>query len=687
MNRRSTLGSRLCPALVATIFALPLGSAYATEQDFLDLLDQENRVFAASRYAQSLADTPASASVITRDDIARFGYRTLQEALLSLPGFYDAASQWPALGLRGSAIPGDFGSRLLFMVNGMPIYEPTYGGFFVEYVDIGSVERIEMIRGPGSALYGSGAVLGVINIITRTGQTQRGHRLSAETSSHGTHKVYGSVAEAGVEGREGFVSMSAARSNGRKVHLEEHRASDGAGDSTGNDQSDTARLFARLSNGEAWIQAIVVNHDRSDPLASYGTLFNTDKLRLQEDFGALETGLARTLENSAVFTGRAYLFKTAERGEYPYGANRSIDYINVSDLESTQYGLELRYDQFFQDSHRLLAGLEIKQVDTRHRVGDQPGSERAGVFSVDDRPRYLQLSGFVQEEIVLDMRRRLFLGARYDDYRSFSPGVRSRLSPRIAYVQHFDDANTGKILYGESYRVPTVYESLYQDGVPAASTLWRNTDLRPEIARTLEVVWERESFRGLNWGLGAFVTRLQHTPVQFVTPTVEGQDCVNGAQGCVQYRNSQFTFQTSGIQGHVKLRRADGVTGYGSFTFQRGKVLPTDEPLTSSPKWTAKAGMAHPLPWGRWGASLEAQFVTSVEGRQEGSRRTASAPSYLLVNASVSSPDIGDGWRLSLRADNLLDRRYYTIASRELQPLERVPADGRRLSLQISKGF
>src|SRR5687768_10155758 len=100
------------------------------QADELDLLAQENLVYSAARYVQTLAETPANVSIISSDDIQRYGYRSVPDALKSLPGVYDAASQWPALGISGIAVPGDFGSRILYLINGMPVYEPTYGGFF-----------------------------------------------------------------------------------------------------------------------------------------------------------------------------------------------------------------------------------------------------------------------------------------------------------------------------------------------------------------------------------------------------------------------------------------------------------------------------------------------------------------------------------------------------------------------------
>ena len=149
----------------------------APPSDDLDLLAQENLVYSAARYPQTIAETPANVSIISRADIRRFGYRTVHDALASLPGVFDAASQWPALGVSGIAVPGDFGSRLLYMVNGMPIYEPTYGGFFLEYLDIESIDRIEFVKGPGSALYarsGQSQKRQIIRLPSIPGRRQRG---------------------------------------------------------------------------------------------------------------------------------------------------------------------------------------------------------------------------------------------------------------------------------------------------------------------------------------------------------------------------------------------------------------------------------------------------------------------------------------------------------------------------------
>jgi iron complex outermembrane receptor protein len=675
-----------------------MSSSIALGHDAMGLLDGgDEQVFAASRYTQTISDTPASVSLITQPDIQRYGYRTVFDVLMAQPGFYDASSQWPGIGIRGIALPGDFNSRGLVMVNGMPLYEPTYGNFFLEHLDLASIDRIEMVRGPGSALYGSGAVMGLINLVTRNGRQHPGAAASFEAASHGSYKAYVSYGATSDTGQDLFLSASATTSRGADVYLREYDTPAYAngqyhGLSSGNGGGESHRLFGRLLSGDAWLQWMFVEGRKHDPLASYGTVFNTDRLLLRESQAVLEAGATFSLPSGAIATARAYLIDTQERGDYPY--NNTIPqtpaaptYINVSDLTSTQYGAEFRYDRNF-GPHRLLLGAEAKQVDARHQIGDQPGLARSGVLTVDSKPAYGQYSLFAQGQYRLDRDSQVFLGARYDLYRSFSLGVNNHLSPRLAYVRHFSGGGTGKLLYGEAYRAPTIYESLYQDGNPRAESLWESPELRPEITRTLEAVWESAPGRRFSWGASAYLTQLRNYPLLVNTPTFNGHACLLAQ--CNQYQNSNETARVAGLEGNLKWRQENGLTGYASATLQRGIHASSDKgELPTTPRLLLKGGIHGPLSSGYWKGALEASFIGRVEGRREadGSRPAAAAPAYLLVHAHLYSDKLADGWRTSLRAQNLLDRRYYTVASPELPPLYRIPGPGRTLSLQLEKKF
>jgi len=686
---------RLLHAVLAATALLPPPSALGHEA--MGLLDGggEEQVFAASRYAQTIADTPASVSLITQADMQRYGYRTVFDALMAQPGFYDASSQWPGIGFRGVALPGDFNSRGLVLVNGMPLYEPTYGNFFLEHLDLASIDHIEVVRGPGSALYGSGAVMGLINLVTRNGHQRPGAVASFEAGSHDSYKAYASYGATTDSGQDLFLSASAASSRGADVYLREYDTPAYAngqyhGISAGNGGSESYHLFGRLLSGDAWLQWMFADGRKHDPLASYGTVFNTDRLLLRETQNALEAGSTFTLASGAIATVRAYLIDTQERGDYPY--NNSVPqapaiptYINVSDLGSTQYGAEFRYDRNF-GPHRLLMGIEAKQVDARHQVGDQPGLARSGFLTVDSKPAYGQYSLFAQGQYRLDPDSQVFLGARYDLYRSFSHGVNSHLSPRLAYVRRFSGGGTGKLLYGEAYRAPTIYESLYQDGLPRAQIRAGPEGFRPEITRTLEALWESAPGRRFSWSASAYLTQLKNYPRLADTPSFNGYACVFQ---CNQYQNSDETAQVVGLESSLKWHGESELSGYASATLQRGTHGSPDKGETpATPKLLLKGGIHAPMPWGYWKGALETQFVGRTSGHlnTDGTAHPAT-PAYLLVNAHLYSDRLADGWRLSLRAQNLFDRRYYTVASPELSPLYLIPGPGRIFSLQLEKKF
>src|SRR5687767_52272 len=165
---------RLIPAssFVLTFGAATLVRAADMEVPSLESL-METTVTSASKYTQRQDETAAAVTVITRSQIKAFGWRTLDQALASLPGIhitYDR--QYSYLGTRGFGLPGDFNTRVLLAINGNRANDVVYDAALLgrEFpVDMDLVERIEFIAGPGGAVYGQNAMFGVINVITRNG--------------------------------------------------------------------------------------------------------------------------------------------------------------------------------------------------------------------------------------------------------------------------------------------------------------------------------------------------------------------------------------------------------------------------------------------------------------------------------------------------------------------------------------
>ena len=147
-------------------------SAGLDDLSLVDLMNLDPKVTTATRsVALTLEEAPSTMTLISREQIDRHGYRTIGEALASVPGLFVVDDLVTSnLAIRGIHAGSDSWSRTFkVMIDGQPVqYQPTGGALLgAEFVPMESVDSIEVIRGPGSALYGANALLGVINVITR----------------------------------------------------------------------------------------------------------------------------------------------------------------------------------------------------------------------------------------------------------------------------------------------------------------------------------------------------------------------------------------------------------------------------------------------------------------------------------------------------------------------------------------
>jgi iron complex outermembrane receptor protein len=137
-------------------------------------------VYSASKYEQKVTEAPSSVTIVTSEDIRKYGHRTLADVLRSVKSFYVTSDRnYSYVGGRGFGRPGDYNSRILLLIDGHRTNENIYDQAMVGtegLIDIDLVDRIEIVRGPGSSLYGSNAFFAVINIITKAGQGPEGWR-------------------------------------------------------------------------------------------------------------------------------------------------------------------------------------------------------------------------------------------------------------------------------------------------------------------------------------------------------------------------------------------------------------------------------------------------------------------------------------------------------------------------------
>jgi outer membrane receptor for ferrienterochelin and colicins len=177
VSLRSYLASCLALAAVAATAA----SARADEADTSELegLLNESVVSTASKSAETSATAPATVTIVTAEDLRRYGIRTLAEAIdfLSLGAVTSDSQHTVDIGARGVLIPSDNGNHMLLLVNGHTQNEPLFGRAHFgrgAAIPMEMIDHIEVILGPGSVLYGSNAMLGVINVVTKRAKDWKG---------------------------------------------------------------------------------------------------------------------------------------------------------------------------------------------------------------------------------------------------------------------------------------------------------------------------------------------------------------------------------------------------------------------------------------------------------------------------------------------------------------------------------
>jgi len=281
-------------------------------------------VYGASRYEQKVTRAPASVTIVTADDIARFGYRSLADVLRSVPGLYVTDDRnYSFLGFRGFSQPGDFNAGILLLVDGHRVNDAIYNLMYVAnegLLDVESIERVEIIRGPSSSIYGNSAFFGVINLVTRSGGQIRGVEASGQIGSFATHRGRVAYGQRFASGVDLLVSGSSSDSAGQRrlFYPAYDTPQDNNGVAIDSDNETAWRSYGRLSWRDVTFAAAYADRWKRVPGAPGGAAFNTRKGESTDRRGFVDAKYEHTLANRLMLLGRVsydwYLYDAV----YPY---------------------------------------------------------------------------------------------------------------------------------------------------------------------------------------------------------------------------------------------------------------------------------------------------------------------------------------------------------------------------------
>jgi len=609
----------------------------AEEQDlfslsFEDLLNVQ--VDIASKTNETLSSVPSTISVFSRKQIQALGVDNAYEVMNFVPGMQSTRGDWVG------AVPKDHArgvyldsGNVLVMINGERVNESSFGkaSVYLPYIPVEVIEKIEFIRGPGSALYGSNAFLGVMNIVT----SKERNTLQLVLGNNGRYGATGQFNTSLSDDTSLFASFSYDQKDGEsypqgvKDPLEALYLEAGV---------DYKKLQLRARYNETSLDEFLnlAGYSKQNQHNSDNTFvgikynwINNDKLKLDSSYSFTKhnissAGLIATFDDIPDFlVGPAWQTTDSKfETELSYQFDNQWQLaagIEYSEAKQTEAGVRTSYYDF--DSEQII-------ID--------PAFEQQGIVSVMDFPEFSSLkftfetlSAYGQLKIPYSDALTLFIGARYDDVKD----IDSKLSPRLAGVYKINSEHTVKLQYGESFRTPVTNELFSNDDVTTG-----NPSLRSESIKTTELVWHYKT------------SELQANAVLFYN---ELNDFINieptlSDDSLFTFTNS-FNTQNSGIELDSTWQSSKNFSITGTYTQY------FEDPINASFKRFASIISSYNLS-DSWQVSLNLLWRDTVEVSSEtGAHFKQSA--YSLLGGSLKW-QLNNNSQLMLKAENLLGKKY-----------------------------
>lgn len=630
-----------------------------------ELMEQEITISTDTK--QTVAKAPAAVTVITEEDIKATGATNLFDVLESVPGIHVRASQFgfrPLIQFRGATA-----NQTLFMINGVSLRDLMWGfGFFWKGVPTSSIQRIEIIRGPGSALFGADASAGVINVITKTAGKINNPEVGIRSGSFDSNTGWMQYGESW-NGFDIGLTMDFHDTDGHDPQIDADAQT--SKDSTDNTNASLAPDHARYGWRSEEIRFSIANHDWH---------FNLDYSQ-HSDIEIGLTGLG-VLDPVTEASDRRYstdLFYTNDHyhpnwiidaelryQDYSYTSGNGFqerppgaEYIEnrtglINQMRSAERRISFEtsglYTGLKQHSLRLGVGYnlhDLYEVIQRRNFGlgadGSPITQGSDLVDVSDTPqafapekkrkiKYL----FLQDIWSISQDWEITAGARYDDYSDFG----GTFNPRFALVWKSTEMLTSKLLYGRAFRPPS-FQELYA----VTTNALPNADLRPERSRNLELVFNYIFTPSFNIGLNIF----KYTQTDLI------DDKQITGNGIKQFTNiGEHTIK--GIELEAKWQVANSFRLSSNYTFRdqdNSEYRAVDEPNQDAylrADWSI---------YQNWNWNFQFNWIGERTRSADDNRPTLD--DYLIADTTLRYSS-ADNWEFATSIRNLFDEdaREYT---------------------------
>lgn len=645
-------------SLFLSVFLFLTSLSYSQLEDFgvtnisLDSL-LNVKISSASKYWQTTFEAPSSVSIISGEEIEKFGYQTIGEALASLGGFYQSYDRnYAYLGVRGFSRPTDYNNRVLIMINDHPINENVFGSSSIGTelgLSINSIERIEVVRGPGSSLFGTGAMFAVINIVTKDAAIYDRTTLSVSGGTLSDYSASLNFGRSFENDLELFISGKYFNQKGKDLYYQEFDdASTNFGIAQELDIDKYYGFGALLKYQRLKLQLKYSAREKFIPTAPYEIDFNHPQTKTIDNFGFIEAIYSLPLKLHDELTIKTSIDKYDYTGDYPYSNSiLSDEAMGIWGLFNVQYYKEL------SSASNFIAGFEYKEnLESQYKVWDASGE----LFNKNIKSSLK--SFYAQNEFQPLPNLTLMASIRYDGYS----GESALFSPRGAIVFNPGQHSAIKVVYGTSYRTPNNYELYYED---AATNFKPSSGLDAEKISTIDFIYEQK----ISTILYGTVSLYNYKVTNLIDQYFDDSD------SSLQFRNFNKA-SANGVELNLNYYPGKNYKTFFRYSYQYAQNDEAKAQLSNSPKHLVRTGALIPL----------FNIVNcAAEMIYESGRLTVYenyTKDFLQVNLTLSSHPIWNNYSFSLAIKNLFNTTYaYPGGYEHLQSA--IVQDGRHFVIKL----
>ena len=608
--------SFILPVAALLLFA---SASFAAESKDAAVSEVERVEVTGSRLAEEITDVPAPAYVVTREEIEQSGARSTQEVLGRIPGVSVLHNSAGMAQAKGAAIRG-LNEGVLLLVDGIPFMGANHGvgadlgsPFDLRTVPLESVERIELVKGASSAIYGSNAAAGVINIITRKGSEKSSASVKAEGGNGGWFR--GSVRGTAVMSDDFKVTLGYTRTQETgdiKLRLVDPATGkyDYARDYKGNDYVFRAEKgkWSFLGEFGDFKSKWDYTNNWSHKLENYSQ---------ENDYARLSLNYADDAN-----TGRIY---------YNESKRDIFDLAGTTNYKDKSVGATFNRKQLLGELP-FIWGLDWKKEDVSYtNTGNPYGNNKPYDLSRNGFAPYVELSVPVGEAA-------FDIGLRYEHWNVENGDNVNELIPRVSLSW---ESASGKLWYataGRYFAMPSFYQMFYADSYGSSLP---NPNLNPEKGWTYDIGVKDEKAEN-PWNIGLFYMDMEDK-INYV---------YNGITNIGQYVNVD-KYRAWGIEAKVKFNLSDkwSYTQQLTFTDADEKTQSGDWTRSEQPRWAASGFLNYKS--GPWLAEIAMNYY----GDRVIKSTVYSDEDIFTMNASLAWKQ--DNHTLRLACNNIFDKEFY----------------------------